>query len=356
MKSSLYALRARPCAYALAALLALPAMPGQAQSSGNPISILFIGNSFTYGDPAGGSPDVMNYKPDTVTDLNHLGIGGVPALFKQMTVDRGLNYDVYLETEPGSNLDFHFDNRLALINRPWDAVVMHGQSNLDFANPGDPTKISTWTRNLGKVFQSQNPDVDISLTATWSRANLTYQPACGSANPPSPWCGADIHQMAIDVQNGYQVAMDQNAGIVSRINPVGLAWNKAFDAGFADTNPYDGITPGQVNLWAPDSYHASSFGYYMHALVDFGRVTGLSPTVLGFDTAARDLGFSAEQAMAMQGFAAEAIAAVPEPSTYLLLALGGGVVAWATRRRSPSARSAVASLQESEVARQPAAA
>jgi len=300
-------------------------------------TILFIGNSFTYGDPAGAAPDVMYYKPSSVTDLNGLGIGGVPALFKQMTVDRGLNYDVSLETEPGSNLDFHFNNRLSLINKPWDKVVMHGQSNLDFAAPNNPAKISTYTGILGTVFQSQNPQVDISLTATWSRANLTYQPACNGLNPPSPWCGGSIYQMGLDVMKGYQVAAANNAGIVSRVNPVGLAWNNAIAAGFADPNPYDGITGGQVNLWAPDSYHASNYGYYLHALVVFGEETGQSPTVLGYDTVAKDLGFTADQAMQMQGFAAAAIAAVPEPSTYLMLVVGGGVLGWAVRRRRAGA-------------------
>jgi hypothetical protein len=316
-----------------AALIALPATPALADASGG-TSILFIGNSFTYGDLA---PQVMHYKPGTVTDLVGTGLGGVPSLFKQMTVDAGLDYNVFLETEPGSNLDFHFDNRLALINRPWDKVVMHGQSNLDFAHPGDPTKITTWTHNLGKVFQSQNPNVDISLTATWSRANLTYKPACESANPPSPWCGGSILQMAQDVQKGYQFAMEHNQDIVSRINPVGLAWNNAILAGFADPNPYDGIAPGQVDLWAPDNYHASNYGYYLHALVDFGEITGRNPTSLGFDTVAHDLGFTAQQAMQMQGFAAAAIAAVPEPSSWLMLALGGGVIGWIARRRRPAA-------------------
>jgi len=308
-------------------LLALQALPAQATS------ILFIGNSFTYGDPAGGLPTVMNYKPSSVTDLNGTGIGGVPALFKQMTVDRGLSYDVYLETEPGSNLDFHFNNRLALINKPWDKVVMHGQSNLDFAAPNNPAKISTYTGILGNIFQSQNPNVDVSLTATWSRANLTYQPACNGLNPPSPWCGGSIYQMAQDVMAGYEVAAANNPTIVSRVNPVGLAWNNAISAGFADPNPYDGITAGQVNLWAPDSYHASSFGYYLHALVVFGEETGINPQVLGYDTAAKDLGFTAEQALLMQAFAAAAINAVPEPSTYLMLVLGGGVLGWVARRR-----------------------
>jgi hypothetical protein len=310
------------------ALLASLAAPALAQTS-----VLFIGNSFTYGDPAGGVPTVLNYKPSTVTDLNGSNIGGVPALFKQMTVDRGLSYSVSLETQPGSNLDFHYDNRLALIDKPWDKVVMHGQSNLDFANPGNPAKISTYTALLGQVFQAKNAAVDISLTATWSRADLTYQPACNGRVPPSPWCGGAISQMGIDVLAGYQVAAANNPTLVSRVNPVGLAWNNAIADGFADANPYDGISPGQVNLWAPDSYHASSFGYYLHALVVFGEITGLSPTVLGYDTAAADLGFTADQAMAMQSYAASAIAAVPEPSTVLMLLIGGGLVGWSVRRQ-----------------------
>src|SRR5882757_3318136 len=75
-----------------------------------PTTILFVGNSFTYGEPAGGPPVVEFYKPNTVTDLNGLGIGGVPALFKAFTVEAGLNYQVSLETHPGVGLDWHYQN------------------------------------------------------------------------------------------------------------------------------------------------------------------------------------------------------------------------------------------------------
>jgi hypothetical protein len=139
------------------------------------------------------------------------------------------------------------------------------------------------------------------------------------------------------VGKGYEVAKANNPSFVDRINPVGLAWNNAILAGFADPNPFDGITAGQVNLWASDSYHASAFGYYLHALVDFGEVTGQNPTVLGYDTVARDLGFTQQQAVAMQGFAAAAIAAVPEPEEWLLLVSGGGMLGWFARRRRQSA-------------------
>ena len=51
-------------------ILLLPCAPTEAHS------ILFVGNSFTFG---AGSP-VRKYHPDQVTDLNGEGIGGVPAL------------------------------------------------------------------------------------------------------------------------------------------------------------------------------------------------------------------------------------------------------------------------------------
>lgn len=314
--------RFQPRHVAAAAALALCGL--QAMPAGAATSILFIGNSFTYGALA----SVQNWGTNTVTDLNGTNIGGVPALFKAFTVQSGLDYNVSLETEPGSNLDFHYNNRLSLIDKPWDKVVMHGQSNLDFQAPNNPTKIATYTGILGNVFQARNPNVDISLTATWSRADLTF------SNATSPWFGKPITQMGIDVQAGYEFAAAQNPTIVSRVNPVGLAWNRAITTGLADGNPYDGIDAGKINLWASDNYHASNYGYYLHALVDFGMITGIDPRSLGAtEYAALQLGMTASEAVALQGVAWDTIQAVPEPSTWLMLALGGGVLGLVARRR-----------------------
>jgi hypothetical protein len=314
---------ARPCrrvVLLLTAMGGLGSLAGAAQAE----SILFIGNSFTYGALA----SVQNFRTDSVTDLRGTNIGGVPALFKAFTSQAGLDYDVFLETQPGSNLDYHYNNQLPLIDRAWDKVVMHGQSNLDFAAPNNPAKISTYTGLLGTVFQAQNPAVDISLTATWSRADLTYQ-------TPSPWLGQDITAMGNDVHAGYLSAAAANPTIVDRVNPVGLAWNRAFASGVADTNPYDGISPGQINLWASDAYHASNHGYYLHALTVFGMVTGLDPRSLGGqESAAMELGFSPAETYALQSIAHEAIAAVPEPSTWAMMVLGAGLLLWRSRRGS----------------------
>ena len=311
-------------------LLTWQALPAAAGTS-----ILFIGNSFTYGALA----SVQGYNTGTVTDLvPGSSIGGVPALFKSFTVQTGLDYDVNLETRPGSNLSYHYDtpDRKALIDKPWDKVVMHGQSNLDFSAPNNPAAISQYTGLLGAMFQAKNPNVDISLTATWSRADLTYP-----LTATGPWAGASIDQMGKDVHAGYLVAAANNPTVVNRVNPVGLAWNRAFADGVADSNPYDGIDPGKVNLWASDHYHASNAGYYLHALVVFGMVTGVDPRMLGAgETSAIDLGIAPGVAVALQNIAAAQISAVPEPQTWVMFAMGGGLLAWMGRRR----RAGVATL------------
>jgi len=53
-----------------------------------------------------------------------------------------------------------------------------------------------------------------------------------------------------------------------------------------------------MNLWAYDGYHASSFGYYLEAAMDFGKVTGVDPMMLplkGRHHVAEDLGISPTQ-------------------------------------------------------------
>src|SRR3982751_1999846 len=100
-------------------------------------SILFVGNSFTFGAL---SP-VMTWQASTVTDLNGDGVGGVPALFKRFTEESGLRFDVSLETAAGRSLDWHWNERRALLDRSWDDVVLQEYSTLDPDRPGDPANL-----------------------------------------------------------------------------------------------------------------------------------------------------------------------------------------------------------------------
>ena len=130
-------------------------------------SVLFIGNSFTFGFGSA----VRFYRADTVTDLNNEGIGGVPALFESFTEQAGLDYDVFVETRGGSGLDFHLENKLGVIGRRgWDAVVMHGYSTLDADRPRDPAKLVATSREMAEFLRTRNPNVKVYLEATWSRA------------------------------------------------------------------------------------------------------------------------------------------------------------------------------------------
>lgn len=264
----------------------------------SPPTVLFIGNSFTF---AANSP-VRFYRTHTVTDLNDEGQGGVPALFKAFTTEAGRNYTVSLETSPGKNFDFHVQTKAALIGRAWDIVVMHGYSTLDQKNPGNPALLVKSGQELLELLRAKNPKVDIRLEATWSRADQTYP-------EKSRWHGQPIEKMALEVRAAYdQLAIASPS--IHAVIPVGEAWNRAFAAGFADPNPYDGIAAGQVDLWSYDHYHASTFGYYLSALMIFGDVTGLDPRSLGkAERTAFELGLSGEQASKLQAIAYDELSA-----------------------------------------------
>lgn len=254
--------------------------------------ILFIGNSFTFG---AGSP-VEKYRPDSVTDLNGEGIGGVPALFRAFAEQAGLDWTVSLETSPGKDLAFHYANRRAAIDRRWDVVILQGYSTLDADRPGDATRHGEAAGQLAALVRARNPQASVKLVETWSRADLTYRPG-------SPWSGKPIATMAQDLAKANRRVARTTPGIAGTI-PVGSAWNRAIATRVADANPYDGIDPGKLGLWADDHYHGSSAGYYLEALTIFGRVTGYDVRRLGSEErAAADLGLTGEQAVALQRIA-----------------------------------------------------
>ena len=275
-------------------------------TSSSATTILFVGNSFTYG---AGAPTVNGFRPHTVTDLNGTKFGGVQALFKAMTEQAGLDYEVSLETEGGAGLDFHYKQRYATIVKPWDIVLLQGYSTLDQDVPGDPAKLIHYSGLLAQAFHQQNPQVDVRLSATWSRADQTWL-ASGA------WYGKPIRQMALDVRRGHDAAHAASR-FINGVIPVGEAWNRAIASGVAAANPYHGIAAGQVNLWGDDAYHGSIHGYYLEALTIFGSVTGRDPRSLGAnDAIAREIGIDARTAAALQGIAAQQLASekVLEPA------------------------------------------
>ena len=299
----------RRLAVGLAAFIALSASTVGAFAS---TSIVFVGSSVTWG-----YTEVEDFGVGSVTDLNGCtqteggckAIGGVPALFKAFTKQAGLDYDVYFEVVPGSTLTLHYETKRGLLDRAWDKVVMNGQTNLDFSAPGNPMRITSDLKSLGEMWKAQNPKVEVNLLSTWSRADLVYN------TPGNLWYGTPIYQMAKHVQAGYEFAAAANPTIRTNVIPVGLAWNRAMEEGIADPNPYDGLTPGMIDLWrsgippeANNHYHASRFGSYLEALVVFASVTHIDPQWLGpRERAAAALGISPAQARALQQVASKQI-------------------------------------------------
>ena len=268
----------------------------ESQAQARP-ALLFIGNSFTYAHASA----VRFYRADTVTDLNAGGVGGIPALVKSFTQQAGIDYDVFLVTRGGAGLDYHLDRSLGVIGRRgWDKVVMHGFSTLDRDKPRDPAKLIATARRMADFLRARNPKVELYLMATWSRADQTY-PRTGA------WAGEPIEAMARDVRAAYDRAAESAA--VKMVIPVGEAWTRAIQAGVADPNPYDGIEPGKIDLWAYDQYHASAHGSYLEALVIFGSLTGRDPRSLGENECSGfELGLSPPQVKALQQVAFDQLA------------------------------------------------
>jgi hypothetical protein len=285
--------------WAFAFALAVAATPACAQEKSR--TILFVGNSFTFG----ANSAAHYYRPDTVTDLNGPAangktVGGVPAIFKAFTKQAGLDYTVSLETVGGKGMDFHYAEKRALLDKPWDVVVMHGYSTLDIDHPGDPALLVSSAKQITDMFRARNPRAEIWLDATWSRADMTYPDG-------KPWHGKPIQQMGKDIAIAYDLAA-KNAHVTGVV-PLGLAWNSAIDSGVAGGDPYAGIPAGKINLWSWDNYHASAYGYYLEALMVFGKVTGRDPLSLGDnETVAEDMGFSKPQTHALQHIAHEQLA------------------------------------------------
>jgi hypothetical protein len=120
----------------------------------DPVSILFVGNSYTFGrvDP------VMSYNTANVDDMTRprpdlpdpnftdtTGTrawephpwGGVPGIFKKLADQAGLDYEVSLSTRNAASLRGHFlntanadwDLRGNIARRKWDVVVLQEQSD-----------------------------------------------------------------------------------------------------------------------------------------------------------------------------------------------------------------------------------
>ncbi|NBD09373.1 MULTISPECIES: cell division protein FtsK [Corallococcus] len=267
--------------------------------------ILFVGNSFTHGNEA----PVYSYNKAAVTDLNGSGVGGIPGIFKKMTVQAGLSFNVSLETASGQTLRWHQVNRASIIGQAnWDAVVLQEQSvtPLPAARGGAPANFMDAARALRALVLSSNPAASVFLYETWSSPT-----SVGTQGYPSGTPG--LQAMQADLRDAYFKAY-RDLGFTG-VARVGDGYMRAVEQGLADPNPADGITPGMFNLWsAADSRHSSKYGSYLSAAVLFAKITQADPRNLatGAGSAAADLGISATEASELHRVAYE-ISSLADP-------------------------------------------
>jgi hypothetical protein len=301
------------------ALLGAPCAPASASDAAPAVKILFVGNSFVHG----AFEPVLSYNTKGVTDEN-AGLpasdprsenrggkpsgpwGGIAAIFKRLTQEAGLNYDVHVELASGMPLRFHYEHALGVIEQPqWNVVVLQELSTGPVleTKTGSPADFARYTELLEQAVHRANPAARVLLYETFPRADLTYPPG-------SPYAGKSIDVMGEALHAAYYREA-QTEGHVAGVVPVGDAWLRAIRAGAAEPNPY-APEAGKLDLWNVDNYHPSRWGAYLNACVFFERLTTRDARTLGpNEGAAADLGISPVQAQTLQRIAHETVGAAP---------------------------------------------
>lgn len=310
--------------------------------------VLFVGNSFTYT-----RPPVLQYNVENVVDMNLQNSidkpagadpalpqpwGGIPGVIERLADQAGLDWEIQHSLRGGATLRGHFlntnpagwDLRANIAARPWDIVVLQGNSTEAIARAGgDPPEFRAYVNLLEQWIHSgnainyresqlypggsnalrripanpnANPQAQVFLYQTWARPDLTYQPT-------GAYFGEPLETMGHDIRDSYALAAAGNPGIAG-VAPVGEAFLRAVQEGVAVRNPYAPDRHGLDLWWHEDQFHSSKHGSYLSALVLFGTLSGIDPASFGAnERVAGELGIDAVDALRLQRVASEQLIA-----------------------------------------------
>lgn len=227
-------------------------------SPDEPLDILFVGNSFTFGGP-------------------------VPVVVEHLAIDAGWPApNVEWSAFGGESLQGHRgrDETLDKIDAGgWEVVVLQELSTRPTDNRGDPARFKMDATWLHDRIKASSPHARVILYETWARHPDHGIYPVGFDDPEQ--MQSQLREHYYDCAERYipENAIEPVQPAVE-VAPVGDAW----EAHLAEQDP--------LRLHADDDYHAGPRGQYLNGLVIYGTIyrratAGRSSWEVGADHAAR---------------------------------------------------------------------
>ena len=224
----------------------------QSATSSQSASVLFIGNSYTFGN-----------------DL--------PKMFRQLAKSGGYDVTTDISAVGGWWLKDHLnapETSDKISERAWDYVVLQEQSVVPSRLDERNSSMYPAARQLVQMIQANNSSPIFFMT--WGRRDGFSDVGFDSYKP-----------MQTALTNGYMGIANELDAMVA---PVGIAWQQV-----RQQHP-------EINLYQEDGSHPSEQGSYLAACVFYATVFQESPEGLRYDA-----GLSQEETAVLQRIAAETV-------------------------------------------------
>jgi hypothetical protein len=270
-------------------LLAI-AMVGSS-AHGEPLNIIFFGNSFTYQHNVDQVVRTIATAAGHATPVVHREAPGGQTLAGHISTLNSQGMSSMLYALPAG--------------QSWNYVVMQEYSTRP-TQMGDPLAFRGDAVTLHGMVDNHSPGVNAVLYETWAREG-----SIGSPFYPTPF--ANPAAMQAELRDNYALAAGDinfaSGGAIAQVAGAGSAWEHF----------------GWTGLHADDKWHASPRGALLSALVIYGTIyqdNSTSNIDLTSVLSSMGLALSASERQALTA-AADAIITVPEPASLSLLVLAG---------------------------------